>query len=113
MPTVRFFCDFFASINNCYNDVIFRCGETAYTLLKTEAAIEKFHSTWITPSIMAMQRPSDELISSLNLIGKFQEAGITAVFNLTQPGEHPFCGHALQDSGFPYTPEKLMTAGSS
>jgi len=81
-------------------------------VLKSKAAFEKFHSTWITSSIVAMQRPSDELIVSLNLIEKFSSAGVSAVFNLTQPGEHPFCGHALKSSGFPYTPENLMNAGS-
>jgi hypothetical protein len=81
-------------------------------VLKSEAAFEKFHSTWITPNIVAMQRPSDELFASLNLVDKFSQAGLTAVFNLTQPGEHPFCGYSLKASGFPYTPENLMRAGS-
>jgi len=39
-------------------------------------------------------------------------AKITAVFNTTQPGEHPFCGAGiLEQTGFPYSPEKLMAVG--
>lgn len=98
--------------NFCGGKKCMRCGDTAYTVLKSDAAFEKFHSTWITPDIVAMQRPSDELIASLNLVEKFSKAGVTAVFNLTQPGEHPFCGDSLKPSGFPYTPENLMNAGS-
>ena len=41
-----------------------------------------------------------------DLVAKFKEAGITAVLNLTEPGEHPHCGDGLeQSSGFPYLPE--------
>ena len=60
-----------------------------------------------------MQRPSDDLIDSVNLIYQFTERGITAIFNLTEPGEHPFCGSGNEtSSGFPYTPEKFMGVGS-
>ena len=81
---------------------------------------------------MAMQRPSDELFDSIMLIEAFQCNGITAVIffsdmnavislrlsnvlqviNLCEPGEHPYCGFPLKSSGFPYTPERLMGAGS-
>jgi hypothetical protein len=59
-----------------------------------------------------MQRPSDELFDSTDLIGNFSRSRITAVINLTEPGEHPFCGYPLKASGFPYSPERLMSSGS-
>lgn len=35
--------------------------------------------------------------------------GVTAVFNLQEPGEHPFCGDGISSrTGFSYTPELLM-----
>lgn len=43
----------------------------------------------------------------------WNRAGVTAVFNLTEAGEHPCCGHGLeQSSGFPYLPETFMEEGS-
>jgi len=89
-----------------------RCGLDAY-LNCDNPALNKVHSNWITESILAMQRPSDDLIDSVNLIHQFTERGITAIFNLTEPGEHPFCGSGNENSsGFPYTPEKFMGVGS-
>lgn len=89
-----------------------RCGETAYLSL-TSPAIAKLHSTWVDDSILAMQRPSDTLMRDSNLIEQFVSNRIVAVFNLTEPGEHPYCGGGnLKESGFPYYPEKLMAAGS-
>ena len=47
-----------------------------------------------------------------HLIEQFRSHAITAVFNLTEPGEHPFCGHGiLTSSGFPYHPEAFMASG--
>ena len=80
--------------------------------MNDEPAFEKFHSTWITNNILAMQRPSDEIMENNNLIQKFADENITAIFNLTEPGEHPYCGYGLKASGFPYTPENFMRAGS-
>lgn len=40
--------------------------------------------------------------------------GVTAVFNLQEPGEHPFCGDGIiPKTGFSYTPELLMNNGIS
>ena len=59
-----------------------------------------------------MQRPTDELIvGDVKLVEQFKEHGITAIFNLTQPGEHPYCGVGLKASGFTYSPENFMKAG--
>lgn len=39
--------------------------------------------------------------------------GVVAIFNLTEPGEHPHCGDGLEKiSGFPYLPETFMREGS-
>ena len=76
-------------------------------------AIDKLHSSWIDDSILAMQRPNDTLMKESNLIEQFRSNNIVAIFNLTEPGEHPFCGYGnLKSSGFPYQPETLMAAGS-
>jgi hypothetical protein len=88
-----------------------RCGENAY-LNAISPAIEKFHCNWITDEILAMQRPADELFASIDLLGQFKALQITAVLNLTEPGEHPFCGYGNKSSGFPYSPERLMAVGS-
>lgn len=88
-----------------------KCSEIAY-LQQTKPAIDKLHSSWISDSILAMQRPSDSILDN-GVLNAFVANKITAVFNLTQPGEHPYCGCGiLSSSGFPYSPEKLMHAGS-
>lgn len=88
-----------------------RCGSSAYLSLATPA-LEKVHSSWINESILAMQRPSELLFAEANLIEQFQRHGICAIFNLTEPGEHPYCGTGvLGATGFPYSPEKLMAHG--
>jgi hypothetical protein len=96
----------------CGGDQCNRCGINAHQRLE-KPAIPNLHSSWINESILAMQRPSDILFDQHNVLESFQRANITAVFNLTEPGEHPYCGTGvLPHSGFPYTPEKLMKAGS-
>ena len=86
-----------------------RCGVDAYKH-QPEPAIEQLHSTWICSTILAMQRPNSAMMP--HLIEQFRSHAITAVFNLTEPGEHPFCGHGiLTSSGFPYHPEAFMASG--
>jgi protein tyrosine phosphatase domain-containing protein 1 len=76
-------------------------------------AIENLHSTWITNEILAMQRLSDFILLENKVLESLLKNKIGAVFNLTEPGEHAFCGCGLLEStGFPYTPEKLMEVGS-
>lgn len=95
----------------CGGDQCKRCSPTAYLALENPA-IPKLHSSWINESIVAMQRPSDALFDQGALEG-LVAARITAVFNLTEPGEHPYCGTGiLEETGFPYSPERLMNAGS-
>jgi hypothetical protein len=96
----------------CGGDQCKRCSPTAYLQLENPA-IPKLHSSWINENIVAMQRPSDYLFEQCNVLNELKLAKITAVFNLTEPGEHPYCGNGVLDAtGFPYTPEKLMAAGS-
>lgn len=88
-----------------------RCSNLAYLVL-TSPAIPNLHSSWINHSILAMQRPSDSMLEDGRVLESFIAANITAVFNTTQPGEHPFCGAGiLEQTGFPYSPEKLMAVG--
>lgn len=96
----------------CGGDQCSKCGIHAHQKLE-KPGIPNLHSHWINESILAMQRPSDILLEEYGVLESFKKANITAVFNLTEPGEHPYCGPGvLPHSGFPYTPEKLMKAGS-
>ena len=62
----------------CRGDNCLRCGKEAYKQC-TMPAISMFHCNWIFDSVLAMQRPSDELFDSIMLIEAFQCKGITAV----------------------------------
>ncbi|XP_029456699.1 protein tyrosine phosphatase domain-containing protein 1 isoform X1 [Rhinatrema bivittatum] len=77
-----------------------------------EQAIKGLYSSWITDNILAMARPSTEIIEKYNIIEQFQSCGIKTVINLQRPGEHASCGNPLeQESGFTYLPEAFMEAG--
>ncbi|XP_059679195.1 protein tyrosine phosphatase domain-containing protein 1 [Gavia stellata] len=77
-----------------------------------EQAIKGLYSSWITDNILAMARPSTELIEKYNIIDQFERCGIKTVINLQCPGEHASCGNPLeQESGFTYLPEAFMEAG--
>ncbi|KAI6176013.1 hypothetical protein M3Y97_00752800 [Aphelenchoides bicaudatus] len=75
---------------------------------KEQQAIEGLYSSWITPNILAMARPTTEAIEKFDIIKQFKEQGISAVFNLQMPDEHSFCGPKLLPSGFSYDPETFM-----
>lgn len=46
------------------------------------------------------------------MITQFKTKGVVAVFNLEEPGEHPYCGDGIiPKTGFSYTPELLMNKG--
>nr|CCA14733.1 conserved hypothetical protein [Albugo laibachii Nc14] len=81
-----------------------RCSEHA-ALAKIDSPISGLHADWVTDRILGMMRPSSRLIKQYHIIDQFHRHRITAVFNLTIPGEHPFCGDGLGSSGFPYDPE--------
>ncbi|NXT93008.1 PTPC1 protein, partial [Anhinga rufa] len=77
-----------------------------------EQAIKGLYSSWITDNILAMARPSTELIEKYNIIEQFERCGIKTIINLQCPGEHASCGNPLeQESGFTYLPEAFMEAG--
>ncbi|KFU85300.1 Protein tyrosine phosphatase domain-containing protein 1, partial [Chaetura pelagica] len=77
-----------------------------------EQAIKGLYSSWITDNILAMARPSTELIEKYSIIEQFERSGIKTIINLQRPGEHASCGNPLeQESGFTYLPEAFMEAG--
>ncbi|XP_077181702.1 protein tyrosine phosphatase domain-containing protein 1 isoform X2 [Paroedura picta] len=77
-----------------------------------EQAVKGLYSSWVTDNILAMSRPSTEIIQKYDIIEQFQRCDIKTVINLQRPGEHASCGYPLeQDSGFTYRPEVFMEAG--
>ncbi|KAG7472863.1 hypothetical protein MATL_G00113730 [Megalops atlanticus] len=75
-------------------------------------AIRGLYSSWITDDLLAMARPSTEVIEKYNIIEQFQRCGLRSIINLQHPGEHASCGNDLEpDSGFTYRPEAFMEAG--
>ncbi|KAM4612832.1 protein tyrosine phosphatase domain-containing protein 1 [Polymixia lowei] len=77
-----------------------------------EQAIKGLYSSWITDNLLAMARPSTEVIEKYNIIEQFQRCGLRTVINLQRPGEHASCGNSLEpESGFTYRPETFMEAG--
>ncbi|CDW87041.1 protein tyrosine phosphatase domain-containing protein 1 [Stylonychia lemnae] len=87
------------------------CKHENWTRCPTPA-IQGLHSNWINDNVIASQRLSDRLIHQFEIIKQFKEKGVTAVFNLQEPGEHPYCGDGINvKSGFSYHPELLMNSG--
>ncbi|KAJ8259723.1 hypothetical protein GJAV_G00172680 [Gymnothorax javanicus] len=79
-----------------------------------EQAVKGLYSSWITDNLLAMARPSTEIIEKYNIIDQFQRCGLRTIINLQRPGEHASCGNPLeQESGFSYRPESFMEAGMS
>ncbi|XP_026880943.2 protein tyrosine phosphatase domain-containing protein 1 [Electrophorus electricus] len=77
-----------------------------------EQAIKGLYSSWITDNLLAMARPSTEIIEKYNIIEQFLACGLRSVINLQRPGEHASCGYPLEpESGFTYRPEVFMEAG--
>ncbi|XP_061076069.1 protein tyrosine phosphatase domain-containing protein 1 [Conger conger] len=77
-----------------------------------EQAVKGLYSSWITDNLLAMARPSTEIIEKYNIIDQFHRCGLRTVINLQRPGEHASCGNPLeQESGFTYRPEAFMEAG--
>jgi protein tyrosine phosphatase domain-containing protein 1 len=75
--------------------------------------IDGLYSTYITPTILAMQRPSTRLIQEYDLINTFLKTGIKSIFNLQTFGEHASCGDGIEKSGFSYLPEDFIDSGIS
>eukprot|EP00941_MAST-03F_sp_MAST-3F-sp1_P005860 g5860.t1 len=88
-----------------------RCGPRAAKNQNPPGPIAGLHSNWVTDRLLACQRPSSRIISEFDLAGQFRKLGINAVFNLQEPGEHPYCGDGIISSGFSYLPEEFMHEG--
>ncbi|XP_078090753.1 protein tyrosine phosphatase domain-containing protein 1 [Mustelus asterias] len=74
-----------------------------------QQAIRGVFSAWVTDDILAMARPSTQLIKKFNIIKQFKGLNIKSVINLQVPGEHNHCGDPLElKSGFSYLPEIFM-----
>ncbi|XP_061908729.1 protein tyrosine phosphatase domain-containing protein 1 [Entelurus aequoreus] len=74
-----------------------------------QQAIQGLYSSWVTDNLLAMSRPSTEIIEKYNIIEQFRRHGIKTVINLQIPGEHASCGNPLEpESGFSYNPEAFM-----
>ncbi|XP_010794923.1 protein tyrosine phosphatase domain-containing protein 1 [Notothenia coriiceps] len=74
-----------------------------------QQAITGLYSSWITDHLLAMSRPSTEIIKKYRIIDQFRRDGIKTVINLQISGEHASCGNPLEpESGFSYRPEVFM-----
>ncbi|XP_070695055.1 protein tyrosine phosphatase domain-containing protein 1 [Pempheris klunzingeri] len=74
-----------------------------------QQAIKGLYSSWVSDHLLAMSRPSTEIIEKYNVIEQFRRNGIKTVINLQIPGEHASCGNPLEpESGFSYRPEVFM-----
>ncbi|XP_033943636.1 protein tyrosine phosphatase domain-containing protein 1 [Pseudochaenichthys georgianus] len=74
-----------------------------------QQAITGLYSSWITDHLLAMSRPSTEIIKKYHIVDQFRRDGIKTVINLQIPGEHASCGNPLEpESGFSYRPEVFM-----
>jgi hypothetical protein len=86
-----------------------KCKHENY-LLHPSPAFQGLNSDWITPLILAMQRPSSRIIKEFDLVKNFKKSQIMAVFNLQEPGEHADCGDGnRKESGFSYLPEEFFS----
>uniref|UniRef100_H3BAB8 Protein tyrosine phosphatase domain-containing protein 1 n=1 Tax=Latimeria chalumnae TaxID=7897 RepID=H3BAB8_LATCH len=74
-----------------------------------EQAVKGLYSSWVTKNILAMARPSTEVIEQYNIIQQFKDLGICTIINLQHPREHASCGPPLEpESGFTYLPQDFM-----
>ncbi|KAM8862533.1 protein tyrosine phosphatase domain-containing protein 1 isoform 4-T4 [Spinachia spinachia] len=74
-----------------------------------EQAVKGLYSSWVSDHLLAMSRPSTEIIEKYDIIDQFRQYGIKTVINLQIPGEHANCGNPLEpESGFSYRPEVFM-----
>ncbi|XP_027406143.1 protein tyrosine phosphatase domain-containing protein 1 isoform X2 [Bos indicus x Bos taurus] len=86
--------------------------ENAARWSEQEQAVKGIYSSWVTDNILAMARPSTEVLEKFCIIEQFRSHGIKSIINLQRPGEHASCGNPLeQESGFTYLPEAFMEAG--
>eukprot|EP00762_Andalucia_godoyi_P000783 ANDGO_03874.mRNA.1 Tyrosine-protein phosphatase CDC14 len=88
------------------------CKHESHAHTIGEVAVKGLNSNLVCDEIVATQRPSERLIKEFKITEQFNHLGISAIINLQQPGEHPFCGDGiLLESGFSYRPESFMDKG--
>ncbi|XP_024859426.1 protein tyrosine phosphatase domain-containing protein 1 isoform X2 [Kryptolebias marmoratus] len=74
-----------------------------------QQVIRGLFSSWVTDDIIAMARPSNQLIKKYDIIEQFQRLKIRSIINMQLPGEHAHCGPPLDpESGFTYSPQIFM-----
>ncbi|KAF7224610.1 protein tyrosine phosphatase domain-containing protein 1-like [Nothobranchius furzeri] len=74
-----------------------------------QQVIRGLFSSWVTNDIIAMARPSNQLIEKYNIVEQFQRLKIKSIINMQLPGEHAHCGPTLDpESGFTYLPQTFM-----
>eukprot|EP00741_Cyanophora_paradoxa_P012479 tig00020610_g12058.t1 len=72
------------------------------------SAIDGLHSSWVTPNLLAMQRPSTRIIKEHDVLAQFKKHSIGAVINCQIPNEHAFCGDGIDPRcGYSYCAEDL------
>ncbi|XP_061085871.1 protein tyrosine phosphatase domain-containing protein 1 [Conger conger] len=78
----------------------------------SQQAVRGVFSTWVTDGIVAMARPSTDLIRRYSIVEQFQQLKIRSIINMQLPGEHGHCGPPLEpESGFTYSPQVFMENG--
>ncbi|XP_077972174.1 uncharacterized protein LOC120339411 [Styela clava] len=74
-----------------------------------DQVIKGVFSSWVLDEVVAMSRPSTEVIKKYDLIKQFKESDISSIINLQRPGEHASCGPPLhKESQFTYDPQIFM-----
>ncbi|XP_018668379.2 uncharacterized protein LOC100178870 isoform X2 [Ciona intestinalis] len=74
-----------------------------------DQAIKGVFSSWVLDNVVAMSRPSTQIIEKYNIIDQFKRHNITSIINLQRPGEHASCGPPLdKESLFTYKPQLFM-----
>ncbi|XP_068595487.1 protein tyrosine phosphatase domain-containing protein 1 [Brachionichthys hirsutus] len=74
-----------------------------------QQVIRGLFSSWVTDDIIAMARPSNNLIEKYSIIDQFRRLNIRSIINMQLPGEHAHCGPPLDaESGFTYSPQIFM-----
>lgn len=103
----RFFHEFKDKIR-CFFCGGKKCKHENYNQNKNpNNAIIGLNSNFITPEVIASQRPSQELITRYSLVSQFKQMNIGLIVNLQREGEHPYCGpnaYNLTSAGYSYNP---------
>jgi len=76
--------------------------------------IRGLNSAWVTKDLLAMNRPSTRVMKEYKVIEQMTKQGVTAIINLCELGEHPYCGDGIEPtSGLSYVPGTFFQAGIS